>query len=94
MGLEVLERDRNSPQGMLKPVVTTSRINIVGPPKLLDGPESLELRCVDDEDHQRMHLYRSVDGVTEHLATVYVLPWQQGTKIFTDTNLPYNRILQ
>lgn len=41
--------------------------NKVGPSKLLDVSEPLELRCVNDFDKKRMQLHVSVDWIIEHL---------------------------
>lgn len=58
---------RDVPQAVLEAVVCGSRKDEVGSSELLQVPEPLELRRVDDPDEQRMQLHVAVDGIVKHL---------------------------
>lgn len=52
---------------MFKSVMTSARIHEISSGSLLDIPEPLELRCVNDGNTYRMKLHVTMDTVVENL---------------------------
>lgn len=62
------QKSENVPDAVLKAVVGRARKNEVGPSKLLDVSQSLELTCVHDFYEKRVQLYMPMDGIVKDLA--------------------------
>jgi hypothetical protein len=55
------------PETVFEAIVGRSRENIVAAPQLLDIAKSLELRCVDDSDKERVELNVAMNGIIKYL---------------------------